>query len=52
MERGLPDKRTVGLELHAEEWVGEGCEIVVVDPGIDVSSFWGEGGEGPDVGFN
>lgn len=38
MEGGRPLKGTVGLELHAEEWIRQAREVVVVDTGVDKCS--------------
>lgn len=31
MERRLPDEAPIILQFHAEKWVRERCEVVVVD---------------------
>ena len=52
MEGRGPGKSAVGLQLGAEEWVGERGEVVVVDAGVEKGCFREEGGEGADVGFD
>ncbi len=32
---GFPDEGAVGLDFHAEERIGEGGEVVIVDAGVD-----------------
>lgn len=49
MEGCAPGEGAIGLEGHAEEGVGEGGEVVVVDPCVDEG---GGEGEGADVGFD
>lgn len=38
VEWGGPEKTTVRLKLHAEEWIGQAGEIIVVDTSVDECS--------------